>query len=199
LILLSQAAGDPAKLQAGIETWFDNAMSRVSGWYKRRSQLIILALAVLVAGITNADTMQLARNLSSDPSLRAAVSDEARTVFGEHAGAGTSRATDKVGSGESYPSGEGHTLQSTAPPAMAAEGSGTPREAIAQALSALQQARIPLGWESTPKKEEWPNKIVGLLLTAFAISMGAPFWFDMLNRVTRIRSTGTAPKAAEQQ
>jgi hypothetical protein len=32
------------------------------------------------------------------------------------------------------------------------------------------------------------QKLIGLLLTMMAISFGAPFWFDMLNRVTVIRS-----------
>ncbi len=31
--------------------------------------------------------------------------------------------------------------------------------------------------------------ILGWLLTAFAASMGAPFWFDVLNKVMEIRST----------
>jgi hypothetical protein len=30
---------------------------------------------------------------------------------------------------------------------------------------------------------------VGYVLTAFAISLGAPFWFDMLNRMMVIRET----------
>jgi hypothetical protein len=36
-------------------------------------------------------------------------------------------------------------------------------------------------------------KLVGLALTAIAISLGAPFWFDMLNKVISIRATGRAP------
>ena len=34
-----------------------------------------------------------------------------------------------------------------------------------------------------------PTKALGLLLTAFAISQGAPFWFDLLNKIIVIRST----------
>jgi hypothetical protein len=35
----------------------------------------------------------------------------------------------------------------------------------------------------------WLTKIVGWLMTAFAISLGAPFWFDLLNKVVGLRST----------
>jgi hypothetical protein len=33
------------------------------------------------------------------------------------------------------------------------------------------------------------TKIVGLLLTVLAISLGAPFWFDLLNKFMVVRST----------
>ena len=39
----------------------------------------------------------------------------------------------------------------------------------------------------------WIVKIFGLLMTGFAISLGAPFWFDMLNKVISIRSAGRSP------
>jgi hypothetical protein len=31
-------------------------------------------------------------------------------------------------------------------------------------------------------------------MTALAISLGAPFWFDMLNKVMSVRSAGKAPE-----
>ncbi len=34
------------------------------------------------------------------------------------------------------------------------------------------------------------RKIIGLFITAFAICLGAPFWFDLLNKFTKIRGTG---------
>lgn len=34
------------------------------------------------------------------------------------------------------------------------------------------------------------SAIVGWLITALAISLGAPFWFDLLNKLTKLRATG---------
>ena len=68
-----------------------------------------------------------------------------------------------------------------------------PKERIRQTLGNLEQLGIPLGWQAKPKNEEWPNKLIGLLLTTFAISLGAPFWFDILNKVINLRSSGKAP------
>ncbi|MGH3115158.1 MAG: hypothetical protein ACRDOP_16980, partial [Gaiellaceae bacterium] len=38
---------------------------------------------------------------------------------------------------------------------------------------------------------------LGLLLTAAALTLGAPFWFDMLSKVARIRSAGAPPPASD--
>ena len=33
----------------------------------------------------------------------------------------------------------------------------------------------------------------GLLITAVALTLGAPFWFDLLKKVANVRSAGKAP------
>jgi hypothetical protein len=38
-----------------------------------------------------------------------------------------------------------------------------------------------------------PRKWLGFLLTAFAISLGAPFWFDLLNKFVNMRVSGKKP------
>jgi len=55
--------------------------------------------------------------------------------------------------------------------------------------------RHPLGWKSRPSNAgDWWNKLAGLALTAFAVSLGAPFWFDLLNRFMNIRAGGKSPE-----
>ena len=59
----------------------------------------------------------------------------------------------------------------------------------------------PSGWKKyyfklrfifheTAKK---PRSLFGFLITAFAITMGAPFWFDLLNRFVNVRAGGNKP------
>ena len=38
-----------------------------------------------------------------------------------------------------------------------------------------------------------PRKWLGFLITAFAISLGAPFWFDLLNKFINLRVSGAKP------
>jgi hypothetical protein len=35
------------------------------------------------------------------------------------------------------------------------------------------------------------------LLTALAVTQGAPFWFDLLGKIVNIRSAGVKPKISE--
>jgi len=35
--------------------------------------------------------------------------------------------------------------------------------------------------------------IIGWLITALALSLGAPFWFDLLNKLMNLRSSLTTP------
>jgi hypothetical protein len=48
---------------------------------------------------------------------------------------------------------------------------------------------LALGWEGGICKNAEPKSIIGWLLTALAISLGAPFWFDLLNKIMRLRGS----------
>ena len=54
-----------------VEQWYKDAMDRVSGWYKRKTQGILLVLGLVVAIVFNADSLMLARAFWVDPTLRA--------------------------------------------------------------------------------------------------------------------------------
>jgi hypothetical protein len=192
-IFLQQAGEDFAKLQETIETWFNESMSRVGGWYKRKSQVITIILAIVLTGATNADTLLLVKKLYADPLLRAAVVAQAQELAKQPS---ETADPDSETRPESSDPGASEDPGGGAPAEAPSSAAGSPKETFIQTLATLQQLNIPLGWESMPSKEEWANKIIGLLLTIFAISLGAPFWFDILNRIIKIRSAGVEPKPA---
>jgi hypothetical protein len=57
---------------------------------------------------------------------------------------------------------------------------------------------FPLGWPA-PSVDllHWGFRVSGWFATAFAALFGAPFWFDLIQQVAQIRSTGPAPKPLE--
>jgi hypothetical protein len=71
--LIKKANNDPAKELASIEKWYNDTMDRVSGWYKRRVQLIIFALGLVIIVALNVDTISLITSLSNDTVIRAAI------------------------------------------------------------------------------------------------------------------------------
>jgi hypothetical protein len=43
---------------------------------------------------------------------------------------------------------------------------------------------------------DWLAAVLGLAFTAVAAAFGAPFWFDVLNRLGSLRNSGTKPQSA---
>jgi hypothetical protein len=52
-----------------------------------------------------------------------------------------------------------------------------------------------VGWQDPLPVDAtgWLQRVIGWLLTAVAVSLGAPFWFDTLNRVMNLRNGGKPP------
>jgi hypothetical protein len=157
-VLLDDAAGDIEKLKTNLETWFNNGMDRVTGWYKRRTQYILLVISMAVTVWINADTLVLAKALIVDSSTRTALVDQAQ-----------------------------QTVTDNRVP--------TAKESI----TTLGGISLPLGWQDVKDAADWRKQFrehfFGWLLTALAVSMGAPFWFDLLGKVITVRGTGKPPDA----
>jgi hypothetical protein len=71
---------------------------------------------------------------------------------------------------------------------------GGANKSLKDAVDAISTASLPIGWTEVPKPDQWPSTALGWLITAFAVSMGAPFWFDLLNKFINIRASGKAPE-----
>jgi hypothetical protein len=71
--LYQRAGGDLQRFQDGVAGWFDNAMDRVSGAYKRRQLLISLLLSLLLTILFNIDSIQLFQTLWQRPALAAQI------------------------------------------------------------------------------------------------------------------------------
>jgi len=62
--------GDDAHFKLKVESWYDDVMDRSTGWYKRNTQYILLAIGLVIAVLFNADTISIYDKLSKDPSAR---------------------------------------------------------------------------------------------------------------------------------
>ena len=88
-----------------------------------------------------------------------------------------------------------------------AEASVKNGEPAANATQDAKDLPVPVGWKlwsTGTNPEQIPNtfasiieKILGLLITAAALTLGAPFWFDLLSKFVRVRGTGAPPPASD--
>ena len=189
-------------VQTRIESWFDCSMDRVSGWYKKRTQIWTIVVASSVAILVNADTIDIAQKLMINPALRGTIVEQAKnnpssSTLTAQQKADLSSLTGWTDDFRTFHRLEACTrvkldsncAQSPAPPEI--------RNDIASA--ALWDRNSFPGLDLwSPNVFPWiwtviPRHLLGWTLTAIAASMGAPFWFDILNKFMNIRSAGTAP------
>ena len=181
LALADHSQQDLGKLRDAVAHWFDSSMDRLSGAYKRLSQLIILVLGVILAVAFNADTFAIARGVQAGPfaaewpelskQISALVANPLRNPNGQ---------IDEA------------TLNNTLSALTAA--------------APLGSSGLPLGWPTNSNASANNNgaatsgsafdvlsKTAGFIITALMISLGAPFWFGILSSVMNLRVTGPPP------
>jgi hypothetical protein len=73
----------------------------------------------------------------------------------------------------------------------------TTSDSMNQALTALSQYHLMPIWDGIPKSQIGATWFLGCATTAFAVSLGAPFWFDLLQNFVNIRGTGPKPDRAD--
>jgi hypothetical protein len=155
--------GDPAvtdlsQFRKSVEEWFDDAMDRVSGWYKRWAQKIACITALVVTVVLNVNAIKVAETLANEETVRVAVAAKA----------------EAPGGGDATASGENAEY----------------------AVKTLESLKLPVLWNDATDDVD-ASVIAGWLITAIAISLGAPFWFDALSKLARLRTTGKKPEAAK--
>ena len=102
LLPLVSAAGDDAnKIRENIENWFDKSMERVSGWYKRKTQIATLIIGLLIAILLNVDTVAITRKLYTDKATREVVVKVAQDYLKAHPPADTKPNTPPSSAGAS--------------------------------------------------------------------------------------------------
>jgi hypothetical protein len=161
-----------------VANWYDQKMARVSGAYKRWAQQMILIWSLLIVVFLNFDSINILSALSHNEALR-----------------------QKVAALQAANSAVAPVITSTTTISNPTIISNTTDLYNAANLSKdLENVGLPLGptgwgdfWNKTPNGWDYLLKVIGLLVSIIAISLGAPFWFDVLNKISNLRSSGANP------
>ncbi|MCL1465679.1 hypothetical protein [Argonema galeatum] len=175
-----------------IATWFDESMQRSSGVYKRNAKGMSFLLGLAVAVIANADTVYLVQRLHKEEILRSTVAQVSEEILAKNSDAIVK-------------------CLNTAKDQASKDKCLVPlRQNLNTALNDISS--LPIGWNlSNPLKQlqeqqsissvgTWDLRgiikvIFGWFLSAVAISMGAPFWFEALNKIINVRNAGKKPNS----
>jgi hypothetical protein len=157
-------------IRSGLEQWFDDTMDRASGAYKRWTKWWLFGLGLVIAIAANASAFHVADRLWSDPPTRSAVVNAAGQVARNQ-----TTTSDDI-------------------------------KNVAQATSKLQQLKLPIGWDRV-SRDAWNDlddywswrpytMLLGWIITGLLVTLGAPFWFNVLTQLASLRSTGAKPPPA---
>ncbi len=170
---------------AGVMAWFDQTSDRLSEVFTQKARRVTVAVALAVAVLLPLDSIELLRRLSVDAKLTSTLVAEAQ------------QALDKAGT------------------AAASGDSANDIKALTDLKSQIGQpslAVLPAGW--------WPEKVMskgtanakasfdwakcllsvfGVILSAALMSLGAPFWFEMLKNLLKLRPAAAVQEEMDRQ
>jgi hypothetical protein len=208
----SDAQGDVGRFRESLENWFDETMERATGWYKKHVQFILFFLGLAMAILFNVDTLRIVNKLEKDPNLREQLVRQAdafvkahpdldRQILAQEQELETLNA--ELGHGNLPPAAADSLKQ------LAADDSLTlaryrQMEAFRDKLLVRADSLVKndigkandllgLGLKSFDcPRCDWGcffRSLAGWIITALAISLGAPFWFDMLSKLMKVRNS----------
>lgn len=202
-----------------LEECFDATMDRVSGWYKRHTGYRLLVIGCVAAVGLNVDALVVAQRLTTDKVLREAVVEQAAITAAQRRAAPdipADQAQPDAAAADPDPAPAAAAAGPPDPkaaPASAGRPQGGPAasaQEVSELADQLRDIGYPIGWtwqegRLTPRMcvqagetDTWRCgglasavllSLPGWIMTALAVMLGAPFWFDLLNKFMVIRST----------
>lgn len=189
------------EFRRGLENWFNNGMQRANGVYKRNSKGFAFILGLLIAIAANVDTFYIVNQLSQDSVLRGQLANQAATVNFE-AGTPEDRAALEAQTGieiEDLDLPIGWSTDNRSQQTLYRLGIRQSKEENYQQIDP-ETGKITITnigqFTTLDRVWGWLKQSGGWLISGVAISMGAPFWFELLSKVVDIKNTGGAAKTA---
>lgn len=188
---IARTAGDKTEdLVTAVSDWMDRSLTMMGGNYKRNLQIISFGVGLVITVMLNINTITLTERLYHDKELRSATTAMAVQF------------TERINK---------ETFEKCRSSSTALQD---PACIEVKRLTDVTQnlGKLPIGWPDTSLSSTqtshsdshkilfWGERLLGWFLTTLAVSLGAPFWFDLLNKAVSIRHgmrkpvTGTAEK-----
>jgi hypothetical protein len=170
LALATAAEVNVEGARQNVEKWFDAVGEQMTLAYHQKMWKVTLVIALLVSIVLNVDSLAVGTTLWKDTTLRTAVASAAT----EYAKQSAENPTDSQKQANAV-----------------------------KALDALNKLNLPIGWQLLIRPNFslvpndwvqstqpiggtlWLEKLLGWIITGMAGAQGAPFWFDLLKKLTQ--------------
>lgn len=171
-----------------VAHWFDSSMDRVSGTLKKKwLQPFTFCIGVVITLFMNADSIAIARYLYTNKDAQQSL---AALAYSAPTNAEYKKQVEKWEAIRKDTPTDTVTIDQ-----IQADLSNIKK--TFDDAKAQMPLGLPLGWENAHfGKDNALSKVAGWILTIFAIFMGAPFWFDMLNKISNLRGSGPKPETS---
>jgi len=189
-----------AKARQNVEKWFDDAMDRISGVFKRYAQAMALLIGFIVALFLNVDSINLTLYLWREPAIRQALAQNAADfqLPAQELKDNPEKALQDFRDqfvGLNLP--VGWVINETKGVAISDTNCRLfPGDTQTFGIPVFGSYRCV----APPQSNNQTNvllKLIGIFITALAARQGAPFWFDILKRFVNVRATGANPAEKE--
>lgn len=221
----ADAQGDIEKFKEHLENWFDETMERATGWYKKHTQVILFFVGLAIAIIFNVDTIEIVKKLEKDPKLREQMVQQADAFVKAHPDLdkelikknqefmnpsteitkkeNLSKDKDSIQKLKSMVTLDSVNLKSHQ--TLVAKRDLLFDRADSLIKNNLKNVNgvLGIGLNSYQCVScDWRCfllSLLGWIITALALSLGAPFWFDLLNKLMKLRNSVATAKSDEKQ
>lgn len=225
--LVHGVENDWAGYQARLCAWYDSVTERSTGWFKRKNQVSLLIFGFMVAAIANINPILIATRLWQDAPLREAIASAAQDAARPAAPAEAAPSAPAAPAVPAAPAAPAVPAAPAAPAkAGDCDKLDDPQVRTfctrLNDINGLKNVGLPMGWNPLVVPNVlgadcdgaaasaaanptcgWKRAgnvalvVIGWLVTAVAVSLGAPFWFDALGKLANLRGSGPPPSAAD--
>jgi hypothetical protein len=173
-----------SSLRNKIIHWFDDYMKTITEKFKRKTRVVLFGTGLILAVACNVDMIHITRELAKNETLR---------LEYYHAGKKMGEGDVKVNEEKiiEYLGKNMDELNANDLVSFLSENITTGQDSTAIVLS-KGKSELPMGWPMTEIYIEDDKisysrlglKFLGILFMAGAMAFGAPFWFDLLKKLT---------------
>jgi hypothetical protein len=164
--------------------WYDKNGERLTGEFKRKKVLpATFVFALVITVLMNADSVAIGKYLYQNKNVTRQLAEQAMVAVGNY----SQRVEQIRNSSDTILRNDSLAIK------RLNENVEQLRKDIRYFSDSLA-ANIPLGWkDGRVNLADTGKHAIGWLASILAICLGAPFWFDLLNKIANLRGSGRRP------